>query len=69
MSMLDADGLMMLPRGVKGGKDRIDDGESYTVLLSRRGCQHSGIGVFSGIAVKDSLHLGLCRGGGGRGYD
>ena len=60
MSMLDADGLMMLPRGVKGGKDRIDDGESYTVLLSRRGCQHSGIGVFGGIAVKDSLHLGLC---------
>ena len=60
MSMLDADGLMMLPRGVKGGKDRIDDGESHTVLLSRRGCQHSGIGVFGGIAVKDSLHLGRC---------
>ena len=50
MSMLDADGLMMLPRGVKGGKDRIDDGESHTVLLSRRGCQHSGI-------VTRALHL------------
>jgi len=58
MSMLDADGLMMLPQGVKGDTPRAEVGESFTVLLSRRA--FGNIGTFRGMLVKDSLHLGRC---------
>eukprot|EP00553_Chaetoceros_curvisetus_P010217 CAMPEP_0204625936 /NCGR_PEP_ID=MMETSP0717-20131115/11542_1 /ASSEMBLY_ACC=CAM_ASM_000666 /TAXON_ID=230516 /ORGANISM="Chaetoceros curvisetus" /LENGTH=281 /DNA_ID=CAMNT_0051641727 /DNA_START=1 /DNA_END=846 /DNA_ORIENTATION=+ len=55
MSMCEASGLMMLPQGTsKKTMTAID--ETYPVLLIRRPCGNTG--MFSGVKVKDSSHLG-----------
>jgi hypothetical protein len=56
MSIRRADGFMLLPQGVKGGKTMAEGGEIYPVILTRRPYGNSGI--FSGAKVKDSIHLG-----------
>mmetsp|Transcript_6729 Transcript_6729/g.9653 ORF Transcript_6729/g.9653 Transcript_6729/m.9653 type:complete len:668 (-) Transcript_6729:316-2319(-) len=56
MSMCEVDGLLLLPQGIKGGKDTSNVGENYQTLLVRRPTCNAGF--FSGIQVKDSLHLG-----------
>ncbi len=55
MSMCEASGLMMLPQGTSE-KTMTYEGETYPVLLIRRPCGNTG--MFSGIKVKDSSHLG-----------
>lgn len=56
MSMREADGFMLLPQAVQGGKVIAAKGESYPVLLTSRPFGNSG--VFSGVKAKDSKHLG-----------
>lgn len=58
-SMCDADGFMLLPQGVKGRKAKAQRGETYPVLLTKRLSGTNVVG-FSGIQVKDSIHLGQC---------
>ena len=55
-SMRAADGMMLLPKGQKGGKSTARAGETYPVILLRR--PFGNTGIFSGTKVKDSIHLG-----------
>jgi hypothetical protein len=55
LSMRGADGYMILPMGVKGVKTFAVSGETYPVILTKRPFGNNGI--FSGVKVRDSIHL------------
>jgi len=55
MSMCDADGLMVMPQGIKGGKVVAETGEIYPVLLLRRSLGNAGF--LDAIKFKNSLHI------------
>lgn len=57
MSMCNADGLMVMPRGESGGKMHAEAGESYPVLLLNRPDGNTRCDSFlNSIKLKDSLH-------------
>ena len=55
LSLRGADGYMILPMGVKGVKTFAVSGETYPVILTKRPFGNNGI--FSGVKVRDSIHL------------
>lgn len=62
-SMSRADGLMILPQGVKGSKVTAKCGEVFPVLLLKKwGGRATNIhSSFQGVLVKNSIHLGKRR--------
>ena len=57
MSMCDIDGLMVLPQGIKGGKDQVEAGEVFPVLLTRQMKYRSPLYFLRGKKVYESLHM------------
>ena len=57
MSMCDIDGLMILPQGIKGGKDKVEAGEIFPVLFTRQMKYRSPLYFLRGKKVYESLHM------------
>lgn len=57
ISMCDIDGLMVLPQGIKGGKDQVEAGEVFPVLFTRQMKYRSPLYFLRGKKVYESLHM------------